>query len=463
MSGDVLSAVAQSKKFSEVIVGRRAYIKKTETQNPDALLDNLTAFNTFDSEKTVTMLYENKDYYMLPRHYIKTWEDIADKVTYVLSDGQDINFSHNISLWDYQQTAFNQFNKIIKQGGLGIFLEAAPGAGKTQMAIAMIHAINKTTLVVVNKKDLIDQWVDRFLNNTDLKPEDIGKGQNGKVVWKDKKIVVALVHTLAKAKEEADFYRNFGMVVYDECDATVPPNTFEPVAGMFDARIRLGLTATADRLDGMDVVFHNHLVEYKILCEKANVLKPTVMIKEYDISSGEVSGGGDRIVKRAILMKNIASNTERNLMLAKVTVALSNLGKPTLVISDRKQHLVDIRTILIKELGVPENTIGFYVASLFDGKNRKEENKKTADKAMILLGTYGMIGRGTDIPRLEALVLATPRADLRQVKGRIERAMNGKGQPVILDIVDTCYQSLINSFINRREQYEKDNLEMIYV
>lgn len=463
MSGDVLDVVGQSRKFSEVIVTSRTLVKKSEVENMEDLLQNLTAYNTYDDEKNVSMLYESENYYHMPRHFIKEWSEVADKVTYHLSDGSPIQFNHNISLWDYQQEAFDRFKRILKQEGMGIFLEAAPGAGKTQMAIAMIHHVSKTTLVVVNKKDLIDQWVQRFINNTNLTKDDIGVGVGGKVDWVGKKIVVALVHTLAKGREDRSFYKHFGMVVFDECDASIPPNTFEPVAGMFTARIRLGMTATADRLDGMDAVFKNHLVEYEIKCEKTNTLKPKVMVREYEGDSGCVEGGGKRIVKRALLLKNIALNPNRTEMIAKVTEIFARENKPTLVISDRKQHLMDIKDILVNDLRFPEEKIGYYVASLLDGRQRKEENKKAAEKATIILGTYGMIGRGTDIPRLEVLILATPRADLRQVKGRIERALRGKQTPVIFDIVDTMYQSLINSFSKRRELYEKDKMEIIYV
>jgi superfamily II DNA or RNA helicase len=96
-----------------------------------------------------------------------------------------------------------------------------------------------------------------------------------------------------------------------------------------------------------------------------------------------------------------------------------------------------------------------------DGKTfKKQELKQVADNCRIILGTYGMIGRGTDIPRLSALVLATPQVDLRQVKGRIERAMPGKQQPVVIDIVDSYYFMLHNAGNARVQQYRETNMEV---
>ena len=95
------------------------------------------------------------------------------------------------------------------------------------------------------------------------------------------------------------------------------------------------------------------------------------------------------------------------------------------------------------------------------GSNTKKENKRVAENCNIILATYGMMSRGTDIQRLSTLIIATPRNEMIQVAGRIERALPGKPFPVILDVVDTTY-SLSRSGLNKRlEYYFSRNLKVL--
>jgi len=59
---------------------------------------------------------------------------------------------------------------------------------------------------------------------------------------------------------------------------------------------------------------------------------------------------------------------------------------------------------------------------------------------------------GTNLPHLDTLVLATPRSNVKQAIGRILRLVEGKKQPVVLDLVDD--HSILKSFYySRLRQY----------
>lgn len=66
--------------------------------------------------------------------------------------------------------------------------------------------------------------------------------------------------------------------------------------------------------------------------------------------------------------------------------------------------------------------------------------------------TYGMTKEATDIPVLDTLVMATPKSDVQQIAGRILRALDGKKEPVILDIVDYT-SSVFNSYWGARKKW----------
>jgi hypothetical protein len=71
-----------------------------------------------------------------------------------------------------------------------------------------------------------------------------------------------------------------------------------------------------------------------------------------------------------------------------------------------------------------------------------------------------MASRGTDIKRLSALVLATPQMNMTQISGRIERFLEGKKTPIIVDIVDVAYKDALTSGQARFKQYLKRNMEV---
>jgi superfamily II DNA or RNA helicase len=57
-------------------------------------------------------------------------------------------------------------------------------------------------------------------------------------------------------------------------------------------------------------------------------------------------------------------------------------------------------------------------------------------KTHIVFATYSMLEEGYDDPVLDTLVLCTPRSRIQQTIGRIERTMDGKLKPLVIDIVD---------------------------
>jgi superfamily II DNA or RNA helicase len=77
-----------------------------------------------------------------------------------------------------------------------------------------------------------------------------------------------------------------------------------------------------------------------------------------------------------------------------------------------------------------------------------------AKKKQIILATYGMINEGSDIPELDTLIFGTPRTDIEQVVGRIQRKFGDK-KPLL--VVDPVFSTRINRKMaeKRVEMYEK--------
>jgi superfamily II DNA or RNA helicase len=106
--------------------------------------------------------------------------------------------------------------------------------------------------------------------------------------------------------------------------------------------------------------------------------------------------------------------------------------------------------------GVPGEDIGYYVG----GMNKIELSHTKLRR--VVLGTYQMCSTGTDVPKWDTLVMATPRSDVKQAIGRVLRAVAGKKRPVIFDLVDK--DAIFQHFhMARMKQYYSVGAEIVRV
>jgi hypothetical protein len=152
----------------------------------------------------------------------------------------------------------------------------------------------------------------------------------------------------------------------------------------------------------------------------------------------------------------MASCEGRNLEIVNFVVQSWQSGRNTLVMSElRESHLHRLFQMLTNA-GVPGNAIGYYVGGM-----SKIELSHTKQRPVVL-GTYKMCATGTDVPAWDTLVMATPRSDVKQAVGRVLRAVEGKKQPVILDLVDAS--SIFQAFhLSRLKTYYSLGAEVIRV
>jgi superfamily II DNA or RNA helicase len=121
--------------------------------------------------------------------------------------------------------------------------------------------------------------------------------------------------------------------------------------------------------------------------------------------------------------------------------------REVIILSDRRNHLQEIESCL-RSKGL--NKIGYYVGGM------KQSDLKESEEQNILLGTYNMVSEGFDLPKLNTLVLASPKSDVEQSVGRIQRQLkeDRKYTPLIIDIVDQ-FSLFNNQGIKRKTFYKK--------
>lgn len=127
-------------------------------------------------------------------------------------------------------------------------LAAATAFGKTVVAAKMIAARERNTLVLVHRRQLLDQWVARLQAFLDISPGSLGVVHGGKKTPTGI-IDIALMQSLVRRGVASDLVADYGHVVVDECHH-LSAVSFEAIARAAKARYVLGLSATVTRKDG---------------------------------------------------------------------------------------------------------------------------------------------------------------------------------------------------------------------
>lgn len=248
----------------------------------------------------------------------------------------------------------------------------------------------------------------------------------------------------------------------------VPADNFQTVAGMFPARLRLGLTATLERSDGKELMLHAHigpvraktqaqLMVPKVLRYNTGWLCPRVPRTDKDTGQTVFTRMPHEPGRTVQIEKVMAANDDRNHMICEVIQTCYDKGKKIVVFSNLIDHLKSLQRHLVK-LGVSGKDIGFYIGATT--KAEKEAREKVKVKPVILT-TYTMMAEGTDIPWLDTCVLALPRARVTQPVGRVRREYEGKGTPIVIDFIDGDSAVFAGYAASRKSWYDSINAAII--
>ena len=133
------------------------------------------------------------------------------------------------------------------QHDIGV-LAATTAFGKTVVAASLLGARRANTLVLVHRRQLMDQWIARLGAFLDLPVPAIGQIGGGK--RKPTGVVdVAVIQSLVRGDEVDDIVADYGHLIVDECHH-LSAVSFEKVARRAKSKFVLGLSATVTRQDG---------------------------------------------------------------------------------------------------------------------------------------------------------------------------------------------------------------------
>lgn len=415
-------------------------IKEDLTVSPyipeDFVQNRPTPFKLF--QESSTRLYVPK-YYGLR----KFGKPDVNKLPQGNAIADDIVF--NGSLREHQIEPVNNYLKSAldpsKMGGL---INLYCGGGKTSIAIYLICKLKKKTLIICHKDFLIQQWVERIQQ---FAPKaNVGLLKAKIIDVQDKDIVIASLQSLSMKTYDDDLLNDMGFVIVDECHH-IGAEVFSQALKKVNFQYSLGLSATMTRKDGLTKVFKWYLGDIVYKAAKRADELDVQLCEFYDPNpaySLELKGYKDTLLIPRMI-NNICDFQPRTDYMIKtlLTVLEKEPSRKVIILSDRRNHL----ECLHKHLTLCGIESAFYVGGM------KQEDLKRSEEKQVILATYHIAAEGFDCPGLDTLILASPKSDVIQCVGRIQRTPQHmrKHTPLVIDIIDNF--SVFSAQSKKRYKY----------
>lgn len=340
-------------------------------------------------------------------------------------------------------------------------LQAATNAGKTRIMQAWCVLNQAKTLVLVPSKELLDQILESFQNNTNLDCGYISATQGWKI---GKDVTIGLVSSIASTrganpaisrfKEHA---AAFEAVLVDECHHAQAKSWTMIFERLERCKYWYGFSGTPWEISRSGQI--DYVAKYKVqsflgevkytvtnseLIDRGWSSTPTINIVSYPTQDFNGEDYHD-IYKQAIV-----NNTERNNTIANIAQKRINSSQNVLIALRRPRHAKNLKKLLESNCEV--------ITGETDNTTRTGALKRFKQgKTKILIST--ILGEGVDIENINCLILAgsgKAYKQLLQVIGRGLRKKKGVNEIEIIDFLDDCNRMLEKQTKVRRAYYNKE-------
>jgi len=228
---------------------RSRLIRIAAFQNPEFYKAQAMRFSTYGKPRVISCAEDFVKHIGLPRgcleEALEMFESLRIKVDIIdkRNAGIPIECIFQGTLRPDQEAAVRELFRF----DTGV-LAAATAFGKTVVSAKMIAERGANALVLVHRRQLLDQWTAQLREFLSLKPEALGSLGAGKH-QPSKFIDVAIIQSLCRKGIVDDIVGEYGHLIVDECHH-IPASSFEQVARKCKSRYILGLSATVTRKDG---------------------------------------------------------------------------------------------------------------------------------------------------------------------------------------------------------------------
>ncbi|MBX2923029.1 MAG: DEAD/DEAH box helicase [Chitinophagaceae bacterium] len=451
-SGELIASLDNALRFtrSAIPLTLITFLKEElNFTNSAFIIKKKAGKNTFGTERYFRFIEETEDEVILPRGFagkaLRFCKDTG--IAYSFKDDRQkkvpVLFKFQAMLRDYQVPAL----EATRRKDMGVIV-APPGSGKTVIGLKIIADKQQPALIVVHRKQLMDQWIERIEAFLGIPQQEIGKIGKGKSKT-GKHVTVATIQSLAKEIEKNEALKNtFGTILVDECHH-IPAESYRKTIHQFNSYYLYGLTATPFRKynDGKLIFIHLGEIIAEITAQQTGRHKQASVVVRNTELDVPFNSKTDRF---ETLSKILVHDSSRNkLILNDITNEL-NSGKKVVILTERKEHIDSLQQYLKQS----------YEVITLSGED--SESSRTTKWRVLNAGNYQALittgqffGEGTDLQNTSCLFLVYPfsfEGKLIQYIGRVQRS---EITPVIYDYRDIKVDYLNKMFLKRNVYYRK--------
>ena len=350
-------------------------------------------------------------------------------------------------------------------------LSAATAFGKTVVCSYLIAERKVNTLILLQSKDLLNQWVDELDKFLDIKEEppeyETKTGRKKKrdsvigILHGSKNTLtgivdVAMVGSMYSKGKFNDLINSYGMVIMDECHHAAS-NTSMELLQKINAKYVYGVSATPKRGDSLDKIIYMLLGPLRhrfTALERAQeqgighyfVPRYTRVVDNAD-SKDDINKAYSLISTSKVRNDMIISDVKKSIAQKKTPVILTRFKEHAKLLYDALKNEADHVFLLYGDNSDKENT---------EIRVKLKQVPKT--ESLILIATGQKIGEGFDFPRLDVLMLAAPvsfEGRLEQYVGRLNRDYEGKEAVYVYDYIDAHVRFFNKMYGKRLKTYKR--------
>lgn len=463
----------------ELVVGDAIYVSKAGLpptlrnhlvrlaafQNPEFYRAQAMRLSTYGKPRIVGCAEEHSEHVALPRGCLDDLQSLLTdlNVATTIRDERNAGRSLDVCFTGVLRPDQQAAAKAMLAHDTGV-LAATTAFGKTVVGAWLIAQRGVNTLVLVHRRQLLEQWIDRLTTFLDVDRKSIGRIGGGQRKARGL-IDVAVIQSLVRKGVVDDCVGEYGHLVVDECHH-LSAHSFEQAARRAKAKFVLGLSATVARKDGHHPIIFMQCgpVRHRVNAKEQAALRPfdhTVIVRptSFVMATDESDGR----VKFNALSKGLADDAARNQRICEDVLESVRQRRSPLVLTERNEHLDELARRLAEKVK--------HVVVLRGGMGRKELRGVTerlasiaADEDRVLVATGKYIGEGFDDPRLDTLFVTLPvswRGTVAQYVGRLHRLYEGKRHVTVYDYADLNVPMLARMFDRRCRGYEAVGYQIV--
>jgi superfamily II DNA or RNA helicase/very-short-patch-repair endonuclease len=452
---------------SEIFIGkdllppalRNRLIRLAAFQNPEFYRAQAMRLPTYDTSRIVACARDYPHHLGLPRGCLEDLRQLLSdlKVTCLIRDercsGKALDVSFQGELRADQRIAAETM--LAHETGV---LSATTAFGKTVIGAWLIAKRAVNTLVLVHRRQLQEQWIEKLSKFLGLPPSAIGWVGGGRKMPTGI-LDVATIQSLVHKGAVDEIVGHYGHVIVDECHH-LSAYSFEQVARHAKARFVTGLSATVTRKDGHHPIIFMQCgpLRHRVNAKEQAASRPfehVVLVRPTGFRALREPNSDLRAQFRE-LNDELVSDEGRTRLICEEIVQAVRQGRSPIVLTERNDHLDKLVNQLSPQVR--------HVVVLRGGMTRRELEKTRAHLATIpdheerlLLATGRYAGEGFDDARLDTLFLTLPiswQGTIAQYVGRLHRLHDGKREVQVYDYADLDVPMLSRMFDRRCKGYD---------